>query len=115
MPRLSICVTTYNRAQWIVPSLQTILNQSYTDFDLTVVDNASTDNTEELVRSIRDPRLRYVRNPVNCGLILNQNRAIELATGELIAIYHDDDFYHPDIVRRSIEVLDANPRVGVVC
>ena len=115
MRKLSICVPTYNRAHLIRASLETILNQSYSDFDLTVVDNASPDNTEEVVRQIRDPRLRYVRNPENVGLILNNNRCIEEATGELIAIYHDDDFYHKDLVKRSVEILDRNPRVGVVC
>jgi hypothetical protein len=52
---------------------------------------------------------------VNCGLILNQNRAIEAAHGEYISIYHDDDIYHPEIVKRSVEILDRHPRVGVVC
>jgi glycosyltransferase involved in cell wall biosynthesis len=115
MPALSICVTTYNRANWIATSLETILNQSYSDFELIVVDNASTDNTQDVVHSIRDPRLRYVRNAVNCGLVPNQNRAIAEASGDLIAIYHDDDFYHPDIVKRSVEILNNHPNVGMVC
>jgi glycosyltransferase involved in cell wall biosynthesis len=79
-----------------------------------VVDNASTDNTEEVVRSISDRRLRYVRNPKNIGLIPNQNRAYEEASGELIAIYHDHDLYHLDLVRRSVEMFDRHPNVGVV-
>jgi glycosyltransferase involved in cell wall biosynthesis len=79
------------------------------------VDNASTDNTEDVVRSIRDPRLRYVRNQANCGLILNQNRAIEEGKGDVIAVFHDHDLYHPDLVRRSMEILENNPRVGIVC
>jgi glycosyltransferase involved in cell wall biosynthesis len=115
MQRLSICVPTYNRAPMLGVALETIRSQSYDDFELVVVDNNSTDETEDLVRSIQDPRLRYVRNPENVGLIHNQNRCIEEASGEIVAIYHDHDFYHPDLVKRSMELLAEHPAVGVVC
>lgn len=115
MPRLSISVPTYNRVDLLAETLPTLLNQTYSDFELVIVDNASTDGTEEFVRSVHDPRIRYVRNPSNVGLILNQNRCIEEATGEIIAIYHDHDLYDLDIVRQSMEIMDSHPRVGVVC
>jgi glycosyltransferase involved in cell wall biosynthesis len=114
MPQLSICVPTYNRAETLGEALDTIRAQSYEDFELVVVDNNSTDNTEELVHNIRDKRLRYVRNPENVGLIRNQNRCIEEARGDIIAIYHDHDFYHPDLVRRSMQLLADRSDVGVV-
>jgi hypothetical protein len=115
MSRVSISIPTYNRADIIGETLATILNQSYSDFELVIVDNASTDNTEAVVRSIDDPRLRYVRNPTNLGLILNQNRCIEEASNEFVAVYHDHDFYHPDLVKKSLEIFDTHPTVGVVC
>jgi glycosyltransferase involved in cell wall biosynthesis len=115
MASLSICIPTYNRAGMLAETLDTIRRQTYADFELVIVDNASTDNTEEIVRSIDDPRLRYVKNPENVGLILNQNRAIEEARGELVAVYHDHDLYDLDLVRRSVEIFEANPNVGVVC
>ena len=115
MPRLSICIPTYNRAHLLPETVETILCQTYSDFELVIVDNNSTDNTEYVVRQMDDPRIRYVKNPVNVGLILNNNRCIEEAACELIAVYHDDDLYHPDIVRRSVELFDRYPSAGVVC
>jgi glycosyltransferase involved in cell wall biosynthesis len=115
VPRVSICIPTYNRANIIAATVDTILAQSYTDFELVVVDNCSTDGTQEIINGIKDSRLRFVRNEYNCGLILNQNRAIEEGQGEFIAVLHDHDFYHPDLVKRSVDILDGNPGVGVVC
>lgn len=115
MLRLSICITTYNRGSTLAETLRTVLNQSYKDFEVVVIDDASTDETPEVVCSIGDARLRYTRNAVNVGLIANKNRAIEEAKGDVIAIYHDHDLYHPDLVRRSMEILDEYPKVGAVC
>lgn len=115
LPKVSICVPTYNRARWLKSSLDSILSQTYTDFELVVVDNCSEDDTETVVRSLLDPRVRYVRSPNHLDKIENFNRAIQEARCSWIALYHDDDFYHPDILRRSVEILQNNPRVGVVC
>lgn len=115
MPELSICIPTYNRVDLLAQTLPTIQNQTYGDFELVIVDNASTDGTEDFVRSLRDSRVRYVRNPENLGLVGNQNRCIEEAAGSIIAIYHDHDIYDPDLVRQSMELLHRHPRVGVVC
>jgi glycosyltransferase involved in cell wall biosynthesis len=115
MHRVSVCVPTYNRCHILAQTLQTILRQTYTEFELVVVDNCSTDETEAVVHSFNDGRIRYVRNPVNVGLFGNQNRCIEEAQGDLIAIYHDHDLYHPDLLRRSVALLERYPRVGMVC
>jgi glycosyltransferase involved in cell wall biosynthesis len=113
--QISVCIPTYNRCSTLRNTISTILDQTYTEFELVVVDNASNDSTEAVIRSFTDPRIRYVRNPFNVGQIENQNRCIEEAAGEIIAIFHDDDIYHPDILRRSLAMLDKYPNVGLVC
>jgi glycosyltransferase involved in cell wall biosynthesis len=115
MLRLSICVTTRNSAPLLRDTLRTILNQSYSDFEVLVVDAASTDDTRLFIEGVRDTRVRYIRTPSNAGLIVSRNRAIAEARGDVIAIYHDHDLYHPDLVRRSMHILDEHPRVGIVC
>lgn len=85
MPELSICIPTYNRVELLARTLPTIQNQTFGGFELIIVDNASTDGTEEYVRAVRDPRLRYVRNAESLGLLGNQNRCVEEASGEVVA------------------------------
>jgi glycosyltransferase involved in cell wall biosynthesis len=113
-PTVSVCVPTYNRAGFLRECLASILGQTFTDFELVVVDNASTDETPDLVRGLRDPRLRYERNPENLGQIRNLNRCVELARGDLVCIFHDDDVYDPRILERQQAVFARHPRVGLV-
>jgi len=115
MPELSICVPTYNRVDLLEETLPTILNQTYSDFELVIVDNASTDGTEAFVRGQKDSRIRYVRNPENVGLVANQQRCVDEAKSSIVAVYHDHDLYDLDIVRQSMDLLAEHPRVGVVC
>lgn len=115
-PRVSVCIPTYNRARYIGKTIQSILNQTFSDFELIIVDNASADNTEEVVRKFmeKDNRIRYYKNAKNIGMHPNWNRAIELATGDYIAIFHDDDLYHPTILEKEVALLNAHNNVGFV-
>lgn len=115
-PKVSVCIPTYNRAHYIGKTIQSILNQTFSDFELVIVDNASADNTEEVVRNFieKDNRLRYYKNAENIGLFPNFNRAIELARGDYIAIFHDDDLYHRTILEKEVALLDAHNNIGFV-
>lgn len=113
-PKVSVCVPTYNRAAYLAQSLESILRQTFTDFELIVVDNASTDETPAAVAGFADARLRYYRNATNIGQISNINRAMALASGEYISICHDDDLYAPDILRREVQVMSDHPGVVLV-
>ena len=114
--KVSVCVPTYNRAHYFNKTIQFILNQTFSDFELIIVDNASEDTTEEVVRKFmeKDNRIRYYKNAKNIGMYPNWNRAIELATGDYIAIFHDDDVYHPTILEKEVALLDAHSNVGLV-
>jgi len=111
-PKVTVAIPTYNRARYLEESIRSVLCQTFTDFNLVVIDNASSDNTEEIVRSFTDPRVEYVRNACNLGIIGNWNRAIELCRGEYLNILGDDDKMLPDFLARSVGVLDAFPQVG---
>ena len=113
-PKVSVCIPTYNRADSLRVTLEAVLGQTFTDFELVICDDASTDDTRGAVKGYTDPRIRYHRNERNLGLYGNWNRCIELAAGQYISIYHDHDIYLPTILARSVALLDRHPSAGFV-
>jgi glycosyltransferase involved in cell wall biosynthesis len=114
--RVTICVPTYNSQETLTTTLESIVRQTYTDMRILIVDNASSDLTVEIARDFatRDSRIEIVRNDINLGGEGNFNKCIDLATGDFICIFHADDVYEPDIVRREVQVFDADPSIGAV-
>jgi len=113
-PKVSVCIPVYNGSDYIAESIDSVLAQTFKDFELIVCDNCSTDNTEEIVRSFNDSRIRYVRNQKNLGGVGNANRCLELASGEYISIWHHDDCMMPNNLERKVCLLDEHPGVGFV-
>lgn len=113
-PKVSVCMPVYNGSAYIAQSIESVLAQTYKDFNIIISDNCSTDNTEEIVRSFHDPRIIYLKNPENIGLVNNFNRTISLADGEYVCVWAHDDLMLPDNLERKVIVLDENPRVGIV-
>jgi glycosyltransferase involved in cell wall biosynthesis len=112
-PRLSIGLPVYNGENYLSEALDALLGQSYTDFELIISDNASTDRTEEICRTYaaRDDRIRYIRQPVNIGAVPNHNLVFRESRGELFKWAGHDDLYGRDLLRRCVEALDADPEV----
>ena len=113
MPRVTVLMPTYNVAPWVEEAIQSVLKQTYTDFELLVVDDGSTDNTLEHVRTIKDSRIRIAAFPDNVGLAENLNRGLDHINTELIARMDGDDIAEPDWLETGIHVLDTMPEVGV--
>lgn len=113
---VSLCLTTYNRASVLPASIDTLLAQSFGDFELIISDDCSTDETEEICRGYqaRDPRVRYCRNAANLKMPGNLNAAIGRATGEYIANVHDGDVFRPDLIAKWKAALDALPTAAFV-
>ncbi|UQA62386.1 glycosyltransferase family 2 protein [Polyangium aurulentum] len=112
-PRVSVVMPTYRRAHLIGGTIRSILGQSFADFELLVRDDGKGDDgTEEAVRAAAagDPRVKYHRNPKNLRMPANLNAGIEDASGELIAVCHDHDLYHPDFLAELVALLDRHPR-----
>lgn len=114
-PRVSIMIPTYNYAHYLEETIQSALDQTYTDFELWIVDNHSTDNTEEVIQKyLRDPRVSYHKNERNLGIVNNFNKCLELGNGEYIKFLCADDKFHPQIIEKYVAVMDQYPNVSLV-
>jgi glycosyltransferase involved in cell wall biosynthesis len=113
-PRVSVYIPTRNRAGYLAQCISAILRQTLEDFELIVSDNASTDNTTEIVAGFDDARLRYYRLPEDIGLMANFNRCVGLARAPYLVCTADDEQLYPDHLQRCVEVLEAHPDVGIV-
>lgn len=110
---VSVCIPTYNRAHYLQGAIESVLTQTYHEFEIIVSDNASTDGTEALVRSFRDLRIRYLRNERNVGGPANWVRAVSAASGTYCVIIGDDDRWEPTFLERLTAPLDQHPDVDV--
>jgi hypothetical protein len=110
---LTIGLPVYNGQNYVSQSLDSLLAQTYPDFELIISDNASSDGTEEICRdyAARDCRIRYVRQPANMGAALNHNYLVQAARGKLFKWAAHDDLFAPKLVERCIEALDDQPEL----
>ncbi|MEU9029098.1 glycosyltransferase family 2 protein [Streptomyces sp. NPDC048383] len=116
MARVSVCVPVYNRPQEVERAVRSALEQTFSDIEVIVVDNASTDSTWDVITELAesDPRVRAYRNDSVISRVRNWRRAVELAEGEYVKLLFSDDWISPEAVARSVEVLDREPRTGFV-
>jgi glycosyltransferase involved in cell wall biosynthesis len=110
-PRVSIGLPVYNGERYLRESLDALLAQTFTDFELIISDNASTDSTATICEeyAARDDRIRYVRQPANIGAAANHNVVVSLARGSYFKWASHDDLYHPDLVGLCVAALDEHP------
>lgn len=113
-PRVSVLMTYYNKRAYVEEAIASVLASSFDDLELLVVDDASTDGGIDLVRAIRDPRIRILESPVNTGRAAAANRGFDAALGEFVAILDADDVMLPGRLAEQVAFLDQNPEVGVV-
>lgn len=102
---ISVVIPSYNRKDKLPACMESVLGQSYGNIELIVVDDASTDATEELFRSISDPRVKFLRYEVNRGACYARNYGAQHASGELIAFQDSDDIWHPDKLEKQYRCL----------
>ena len=116
-PTVSVCIPAYNAARFIGEAIGSVLAQTCRDFELVVVDDASADDTVDVVRRFSDPRLRLLRNARNLGLAGNWNRATSEARGRYVKLLCQDDLLRPDCLADQVAVLDhpGNGDVALVC
>jgi len=113
MPQVSIGMPVYNGERFMRQAIDSVLGQTFADFELIISDNASTDDTEKICRAYarRDPRIRYFRNETNIGAARNFNRVFRLSSGEYYKLANADDACAPDLVASCAGVLDRYPEV----
>jgi len=114
-PKVSIGLAVYNGEQYLAEALESILAQTFRDFELVICDNNSTDSTPEICAryAAKDTRIRYYRNPINIGGVRNENRSMFLARGSYFKLAAHDDNIAPRFLEECVAVLDANPDVEV--
>jgi glycosyltransferase involved in cell wall biosynthesis len=114
VPAVTICIPTYNYARFLPFAIESVLSQSFTDFELLVLDNASTDNTSEAVARFTDSRLQYRRNSENLGFVGNVNSGLRHARGRFIGYLCADDVWPRQSLEERVRALDDDPSVGLV-
>jgi glycosyltransferase involved in cell wall biosynthesis len=112
-PSFSVIIPAYNNAEYLPDSIGSVLGQTYPNFELIVVNDASPDNAVEVVKSFSDPRIKFLEHDVNKGLSAARNTGIRNAKGDYIALLDGDDYFHPDKLKTHAEFLEKHPDVGV--
>ena len=114
MPKVSVVLPTYNNAQYLYKAIDSVFTQSFTDFEIIVIDDASTDNTADILSAFKDNRLRVITNPNNLGVASSLNKGLKLAKGKYIARMDGDDISLANRFALQVAFLDSHPDVGVV-
>lgn len=114
MKKLSVCIPVFNGETYIQETIEQVLNQSYGDFELIVIDNASTDSTVEVVKKFQDSRIRLFENSENVGMAGNWNRCLEKAKTEYIQILCADDVIEKSCLEEKVKFLNCNEDVSLV-
>jgi len=113
IPVVSIIIPTHNRAHFIGEAITSVLEQTFTDFEIIIVDDGSTDNTEEVISHFPDKRVIYIKQE-NKGRSYARNVALRLSRGHYIAFLDSDDLYLPTKLRLQVDYLDTNPKIGMI-
>ena len=108
-PCISVLMPAYNAEKYIGEAIESVLNQTFKDFELIVVNDGSTDRTEEIILSFSDPRIRYVKNEKNIGVISTRNKSVDLATGKYCALLDADDISLPQRFETQLRFFEKNP------
>lgn len=114
MPELSICIPTFNGRQFIQDAIESILIQSLKNFELIIVDDNSIDDTVQIIKKFKDPRIRLYQNHRQLGLVENWNRCISLSKGNFIQIFHQDDRMSSHSAERVIDNFHSNLDIGFI-
>ncbi len=106
-------MAAYNASKYIEAAVKSVLNQTYQDFELLIVNDGSTDNTNELLKSFKDERIRIIHNQENKGLIYTRNIALKEARGQFIAVMDSDDIAYPNRLKIQVDAFKNNPSLAL--
>jgi glycosyltransferase involved in cell wall biosynthesis len=108
-PKVSVIVPSYNHARFLRACLDSVISQTFSDWELILIDDGSSDNCVEIARSYSDPRIQVHQNETNLGTYGTQQRALAMAQGDYVAVLNSDDFWIPGKLEEQVKALDANP------
>lgn len=112
--KVSVVITSYNYDKYIKDAIESILNQSYFDFELVIIDDCSTDNSVKIIKQFEDERIKFIQNEENLGLKSSMQKAISYCSGEWIAFLESDDLWLPDTLEKRLACAEKYPQVGII-
>ena len=113
VPKISVIIPVYNSEKYIFQAVESIVNQTFTDFELIIINDGSTDRSEEIILSFTDSRIRFFRNEINLGIVPTRNSGLKMAKGEFIAMMDADDISFPGRLEKQLNYMLDNISVGV--
>ncbi len=113
VPLATVCIPVHNCERYIGVAIESVLSQTFTDFELVVIDNCSTDGTLDVIRRYSDPKIRVIENETNIGAESNWNKALSLARGKYFKLLCADDYLYPDCLETQAGVLEAPDSEGI--
>ncbi|MGF1478661.1 MAG: glycosyltransferase family 2 protein [Cyanophyceae cyanobacterium] len=114
MPKVSVIIPAYNTMKYLPETVESVLQQTFTNFEAIVVNDASSDGVEQWVNQLSDPRVKLITHAVNQGLAKTRNTGIKAAQGELLAFLDGDDLWQPTKLAQQVQLLDTHPEVGLI-
>ncbi|MBR1908272.1 glycosyltransferase [bacterium] len=112
--KVSVIITSYNYEQYIKDVIKSVLNQTFTDFELIIIDDCSSDNSAEIIKSFNDDRIKFIQNDKNYGLKYSVKKAVETAQGEWIAFLESDDLWVSNNLETRLKYAEKYPDVGII-
>lgn len=115
--KVSVCIPTYNYARFLPEAIDSVLNQTFTDYEILIINDCSEDNTEEIATAYagRDRRIRFMNNPFNIGMVANWNLCLQEARGTYIKfVFGDDCLASPYALHKMVSLLDSDPAISLV-
>ncbi len=114
MVKVSVLVPVYNSQDFLEDTINSVLGQTFKDFELILLNDASTDDSEKVIQKFSDSRIKYYKNEHNLGISGTRNRLVELAEGEYLAVMDNDDISLPQRFEKQVAFLDSHPDVAIV-
>lgn len=111
-PKVSVLLPVYEGERYLREAVDSILNQTFTDFELIIIDDASPDRSGEIISSYDDPRIRFIQNGTNLGLTATLNKGLELACGKYIARMDQDDISYPERLSKQVAFMESRPELA---
>lgn len=113
MPKVSVLMPVYNAEKFLSEAIESILSQSFKDFEFLIINDGSTDHSEDIIFSYQDPRIRYIKNEINQGIVFSRNKGLQLALGEYIASMDADDICLPERLEKQVAYMDAHKNIAI--
>lgn len=116
MNKVSVIIPCYNKAPYVKEAIESVINQTFSDIEIIVVNDASTDNSAEIIKELKEKydNILFINNKTNQGVVKTRNTAINIATGEYILPLDADDTIENTFVEKAVKILDKHPEIGVV-